>query len=96
MNETEEHLVDDIKRLDHADSNVMQGVIVHFYRLSNAKQKFSGRDWSPNSSRILIPEQVRDFTIKSSAEVYYGMADSTGKYENGAWHISRGQMTKNN
>ena len=94
MNEAKEHLVDDIERLDHADANIVQGFIVHLYRLSNAELKFSGRDWSHNSARILTPEQVGDLSVGTSVEIYYGMADSMGKHENGAWHIKSGQMSK--
>ena len=36
MNEAKEHLVDDIKRLEHVDLNSPHKFIVHFYRLSNA------------------------------------------------------------
>ena len=76
MNEAEEHLVEDIRRLDHADSNVEHGFIVHLYRLSQPGQQFSGRDWSPNSSQILTLEQVRKLSEQTSVEIYYAMADS--------------------
>jgi hypothetical protein len=94
MNEAKKHLVDDIERLDHADANVVQGFIVHLYRLSNAKLRFSGRDWSHNAACILTPEQVGDLSLGRSVEIYYGMADGTGNYESEAWHIKSGQMSK--
>lgn len=94
MNETKEHFVDDIERLAHPNANIMKGVVVHFYRLSSAPQKFSGRDWSPKSARILTFNQVKELSIGKSIEVFYGMADSTGKYESGAWHIKGGQIEK--
>lgn len=94
MNEAKEHLVDDIERLVHTDANVLQGFIVHFYRLSNADLKFSGRDWSHNSTRIQTPKQVGVLSVGTSVEIYYGMVDGTGKYETGAWHIKSGQMEK--
>jgi hypothetical protein len=93
MNEAKEHLVDDIKRLEHADSNSAQKFIVHFYRLSNAGNKISGRDWSQNSVRIMNPVEVGDLTIDSSVEIFYCIADNTGKYENGAWYIKRGKIS---
>lgn len=94
MNEAEEHLVEDIRRLEHADSNVENGFIVHLYRLSQPGQQFSGRDWSPGSSRILSLEQVIELSKQTSAEIYYGMADSTGMYENGVWLLKNGRMSK--
>ena len=93
LNESQEHLVDDMDRLEHADANVEQGFIVHLYRLSDAGLKFSGRDWSSNSTRILTPEQVGDLTVGRSVEIYYGMADSTGKYPSGVWYIKGGKVT---
>jgi len=52
MNEAEEHLVEDIRRLEHPESNVENKFVVHLYRLSQSGQQFSGRDWSPGSSQI--------------------------------------------
>jgi hypothetical protein len=94
MNEAKEHLIDDIKRLDHVQSNTAQKFIVHLYRLSNPESKFSGRDWSSKSARILTAKQVGDLNIGSSVEIYYAMADSTGKYENGVWHIKNGRFSR--
>ncbi len=92
LNATQEHLEDDIERLGHADANVKQGFIVHLYRLSNAGCKFSGRDWSSNSKQILTPQQVGKLTAGQSVEIYYGMADSTGKYKSGVWRINGGNV----
>ena len=94
MNEAEEHLLEDIRRLDHSESNVENGFVVHLYRLSQSGQQFSGRDWSPGSSQILTREQVREISERTSVEIYYGMADSTGTYENGIWLIKNGQISK--
>jgi len=35
-------------------------------------------------------EQVRKLSEQASVEIYYGMADSTGTYENGVWLIKNG------
>jgi hypothetical protein len=94
LNEAQNHLVDDIERLSHVDANVMQGFIVHLYRLSDTEIKFSGRDWSSRSVRILKPEEVCDLSIGTSVEIFYGMAGSTGKYKNGAWHIKDSKMVE--
>ena len=67
---------------------------MHLYRLSQAGQQFSGRDWSSRSSRILTQEQVRELSEQTSVESYYAMADSTGTYENGVWLIRSGQMSQ--
>jgi hypothetical protein len=92
MNEAQAHLEDDIERLGHEKSNVIKGFIVHLYRLSDARQKFSGRDWSQNSKRIISPDQLAELTKMTSVEIYYGMADSTGKYESVVSHIKDGKM----
>ncbi|CAK8716232.1 hypothetical protein GCAAIG_05645 [Candidatus Electronema halotolerans] len=88
LNATEEHLKDDIERLGHPDANVMQGFIVHLYRLSPSGHQFSRRDLSNKTKNMLTPQQVGDLTVGRSVEIYYGMADSTGKYQSGVWHIS--------
>ena len=92
MNEAKEHLIEDIRRLEHTGSNVEHGFIVHLYRLSQAGQQFSSRDWSPGSNQILTLEQVRKLSEQTSIEIYYAMADSTGTYINGVWIINNGQI----
>ena len=93
MNETEEHLTDDIERLCHRDANLEHRFAVHLYRLSEPGAKFSGRDWSSNSPRILSKEHVAKLTAKRPIEVYYGIHDSTGKYASGVWLIRRGTIS---
>jgi hypothetical protein len=90
MNEAEEHLVDDIERLCHPDAKVEQGFLVHLYRLSRPGARFSNRDWSPRSRRILSPERVAELARGRPVEVYYGMHDSTGTHPSGAWRLSPG------
>jgi hypothetical protein len=90
MNESEDHLVDDIERVCHADANVDQGIIVHLYRLSKSGAKFSNRDWSAKSRQILSKERVADIASSKSVEIYYGMYDITGRYETGVWLINKG------
>lgn len=91
MNEAQEHLVDDIERLCHPASNLERGFVVHLYRLSKPGALFSDRDWSANSGRILTPAQVAQLSIGKSIEIFYGIADNTGKYRSEAWHIQKGQ-----
>ena len=93
LNEAKEHLIDDIERLGHTDANLVQGFIVHLYRLSKAGALFSNRDWSPNSGRILKPEQVSCLSVGKSVEIYYGIVDGTGRNEAGLWYIKDGRMS---
>ena len=88
MNEAEEHLVDDIERICHVQANLELGIIIHIYRLSAPGAKISNRDWSPNSPRILPKEQVSKLITGKPVEVYYGLHDSTGLHETGAWLLS--------
>ncbi len=85
MNEAKEHLVEDIRRLDHADSNVDKKYIVHIYRLS---KRFSTRDWSPKSKRILTLEEIEDCQ-KDDVEIHFVQVDSTKTHEKGYWHITK-------
>ena len=94
LNEAKKHLVGDLKRLTHHELNVEHGIIVHLYRLSKVGEQFSGRDWSPNSKRILTIDQVSKLSKRYPVEIFYGMADNTGKYENGVWSIKNGQISK--
>ena len=94
MNEAEEHLAEDIRRLEHTEANVENGIVVHLYRLSKAGQQFSARDWSPGSSRILSLEQVRKLSEQTAIEIYYGMVDLTESYDNGIWFIKNGYISK--
>ena len=87
MNESEEHLVDDIERVCHKDANVEKGIIVHLYRLSESGYRFSNRDWSSKSKLILSRNEVARIGFGKSVEIYYGLFDDTGKHETGAWLI---------
>jgi hypothetical protein len=94
MNESLEHLRDDVERICHTDANVEQAFVVHLYRLSKAGAKFSSRDWSPSSRRIVSKEMVAQLTTDKKVEIYYGMADSTDKHTSGVWLIKQGEMTQ--
>ena len=94
LNATKEHLLDDLDRLCHPEANVKNKFIVHLYRLSPARGLFSQHDWSPNSARVLIPTEVGRLSVNKPVEIYYGLADSTGEYENGVWHIVQGQIAR--
>lgn len=94
MNESVEHLKDDIERLGHGDSNVEHGFIVHLYRLSQSGTLFSGRDWSSKSPRILSLDVIRGLTGGNSLEIFYAMAGETGKYIPGVWSIKGDNINK--
>jgi hypothetical protein len=93
MNESKKHLVEDLRRLCHADANLSQGFVVHLYRLSAPGDLFSKRDWTSGSKRILSPQQVAELAADIPIEVYYALADSTGRYAPGVWRIQNGTVT---
>jgi len=93
MNEAEAHLSNDMARLCHEDANVTHRFIVHSYRLSQAGNLFSGRDWSPNSPRILSLEKVSHLSIGKPIEIYYALVDDTGHYQSGVWVVNQGEVT---
>ena len=92
MNETEEHLIDDINRLCHEDAHVDHGFIVHLYRLSKPGNRFSNRDWSPKSPRILSMEAVKQLSVDYPIEIYYALVDDTQSHQSGVWLINQGEM----
>ena len=94
LNEAEAHLVDDIERLCHADANNEHGILVHLYRLSKAGQKFSNRDWSPNSPRIISLDRAKALVADKPLELYYAIYDSTHHYDNSAFHIKNGTINQ--
>ena len=94
MNENRQHLQDDIDRLYHEDAGSDLGIVVHLYRLSEPGEQFSGRDWSAGSSRILTVEDVADMVHGKPVEVYYGLHDRTGRYENCVWLIDANGMER--
>ncbi|OGN94758.1 MAG: hypothetical protein A2Z71_05930 [Chloroflexi bacterium RBG_13_50_21] len=92
MNEAREHLQDDIERLCHVEANIEHGFIVHLYRLSESGKRFSNRDWSSKSPRIMTIENVRELSIGKSVEIFLGLADITGIHASGVWNIKDGQV----
>ncbi len=91
MNETKDHLGDDIKRICHADANADHRYIVHLYRLSKAGNQFSKRDWSPSSTQILKVDEVKAMISRGQlVTIFYGMYDDTNKSQNGVWMIKDG------
>lgn len=85
MNESEEHLQDDINRLCDEGSNIEHRFIVHLYRLSESGARFSSRDWSSKSPRILKGERIMELIKGKPVEIFYGLADSTGIHKCGVW-----------
>jgi hypothetical protein len=94
LNESKKHLVEDLRRLCHADANLMQGFVVHLYRLSQPQALFSKRDWTSGSKRVLLPQAVAELVADKPIEVYYALADSTGQYMPGVWRMRNGIVTK--
>jgi len=95
MNEASGHLVDDIDRISHPESNVAYGFVVHLARFSDAKARFSRRDWSPTSSRIASLDSLVDAARGKPLEVWCAVADFTGSREPGVWLVqSQGAAQK--
>lgn len=90
LNANEDHLVDDINRLCHPNSNVINKFIVHLYRLSYGT---CGRDWSPDSSQLLNCQEVSELVQNKDVEVYLGLFDSTGQFQSGVWQIEKNKIT---
>ena len=93
MNARKKHLVEDLRRLHHAEANLSQGFVVHLYRLSSPGALFSKRDWTSGSRRILSPQEVAGLAADKPVEVYYALADSTGCYAPGVWRIQNSTVT---
>jgi hypothetical protein len=100
LNEAVEHLIDDIARLGHPSANLVQGYVVHLYRLSDAGATFSGRDWSSRSGRRRTVEDINQkvneiakrLPIAKTVEIYYGVVDSTNRCPSGLWNIKNGRV----
>ena len=91
MNEAKAHLKDDIERVCHGDANAEHKYIVHLYRLSEAGNQFSMRDWSPSSKQILSEAQIKAMIPEGqSVAIFYGMYNDTDKSQNGVWLIKDG------
>jgi hypothetical protein len=91
LNASERHLVEDIRRLTHPDSNIVNKFAVHLYRFS---ENITRKDWSIKSSQIIYPGDVKGFIGSSDVTVYYGVADLTNNLESGLWKITKYETIK--
>jgi hypothetical protein len=100
LNENEEHLKDDIERLDYEDSHVCNKRIVHLSRIS---KNFSKRDFSPKSKQIMSKEEIKNCldddvenkkTQNEGAIIHFVQVDSTKTHENGYWRIDKNEIKK--
>lgn len=94
MNEARGHLMDDIERICHAQANLELGILIHLYRLSKPGARISNRDWSSKSPRIMSKEDILNLTSGKPILIYYGLHDSTERYETGAWLIRNAGFTR--
>jgi hypothetical protein len=83
------HFEEDLRRLNHQDSQVAHGFIVHLQRISNG---FSGRDSSPTSKLLHSADDLQK-TLKSHdpsgvVDVFFARFDGTSAPQSGAWHIT--------
>ena len=78
MNVGRDHLIDDISRLSDRRANLDFPLIAHFYRFSEAANRFSRRDWSPKAMSLCRAETIQDMLRPSSPVIVYdGVADTT-------------------
>ena len=92
MNANIGHLEEDIRRLNHPDSNISNKFIVHLYRISDAKNKISRRDLSHNSKLLAENlEAVCAASKGSKIDIYFAIADNTKPECNCIWHIRNGK-----
>ena len=90
LNAGENHLIDDVKRLCHSESNVKNKFIVHLYRISGpGRKRISHRDVSTNSKKLLKRERVQELIQNNDVKVYFGLFDSTRQYQSGVWRLDK-------
>jgi hypothetical protein len=102
LNEPEEHLREDIRRLYHEKANIDHGFVLHLHRLSKPGALISSRDWSYNSPRILSVERAKDILEEQASEaaaereveILYAVTGETGEHEAGVWLIRKGGVTR--
>ena len=102
LNEPEEHLREDTRRLYHERANIDRGFVLHLYRLSKPGAPISGRDWSYSSPRIVSAERAKHIleeehskaTVDREIEVLYALTGETGEHKEGAWLIRREETTR--
>jgi hypothetical protein len=83
------HILDDIERLSHANSNVGLRLAAHFYRFSIASNRFCGRDWSPKAKSLCAKEEIEGMLQnRQPVIVYYGVADGSDPTSSGLWRLS--------
>ena len=92
MNERINHLIDDIDRLTHNESNVADKFAFHLYRFSDGANSVSRRDWSPESEHIESFESIVDTVRGTDVTLFFAVSDRTGRHPNGAWSIRDGNV----
>ncbi len=83
-----DHLKDDIKRLAHPDSNVLQAFVAHLFRLSAPRERPSARDLSPHSGRLHATDVIQPLLLGTTVEDYLGVFDRTNTKPTGLWRIT--------
>lgn len=94
MNERINHLSDDIARLTHNESNVVDKFAFHLYRFSNGANPVSRRDWSPDSNHIESLDSIAETVRGTDVTLFFAVSDRTGGHTNGAWSIRDGDVSK--
>jgi len=88
LNEDEEHMDDDINRLNHPKSYVKNKFVVHLNRISKGgKKRFSKRDFSENSNKILSKDKIVEKTKNNDIEIYFAQFHETKPQKIEAWKI---------
>jgi hypothetical protein len=89
LNRGSKHLKEDIRRLCDPGANVDNRFVVHLYRLSNAANRVSRRDWTPKSD-LCSRDDVQPVLRNRPVKVFYGVADATAENQSGLWIITGG------
>lgn len=85
LNESKDHLEDDIARLSHPKANLKLGFIVHLYRVS---EEISGHDWTSRQKRFTDEKEIADLLKgKKGLTAYFALVDAENHIRNGPWKI---------
>ena len=92
LNESFDHLENDIERLCHPEANVENPFLVHLYRLTNPGNQRSRRDLSNGSNKIVSIEKAAKMTKNNPVEIFYGIYDDANSAACGAWRLYDGKI----
>lgn len=93
LNEAVDHLKNDLDRLLHSEARVENAVAVHLQRIGDRVNRFSDRDFSPSSARIVDLDRVVEISAQyEQATIIFANTDSTRGTKDGAWEVRGGNV----